>query len=130
MTTLTGEFEVTSWDEKPYLEADERKLTRATVRQSFSGDLTGVGEVEWLMCYADDGTAHFVGLQRIESTVDGRDGSVVVESVGDFDGKQAVGDWSVIPGSGTGALSVLRGEGSFKAPMGPKASYVLEATSA
>ena len=125
MATLTGEFQVTSWDENAYVEDGDRKLTRATVQQDFTGDLQGSGEVEWLMCYADDGTARFVGLQRIESDADG---SVVIESTGAFDGKQAVGEWSVIPESATGAFEGLRGHGSFTAPMGGTPSYVLEST--
>jgi hypothetical protein len=125
MATLTGQFQVTSWDENAYMEDGDRKLTRATVQQDFTGDLQGSGEVEWLMCYADDGTARFVGLQRIESD---EDGSVVIESTGAFDGKQAVGEWSVIPESATGAFEGLRGHGNFSAPMGGTPSYVLEST--
>ena len=32
MTTAKGEFNVTSWDAKPYAEYDEGNLTRADVR--------------------------------------------------------------------------------------------------
>jgi hypothetical protein len=127
MTTAKGEFELTGWDENPYLEVDDkRKLTRASVTQDFRGDVAGTGAVEWLMSYQPDGTARFVGLQRIEGTVGGQHGSVVLETVGDFDGTEATGTWTVIDGSGTGGLAALRGTGSFTAPHGPKATYELE----
>src|ERR1700687_2076829 len=61
-----GTFEVTAWDERPYLElADGRKLTRARVTQRFSGDIQGEGSVEWLMFYRQDGAATFVGMQHV-----------------------------------------------------------------
>ena len=56
MAKLEGEFEVTSWDEDTYQKLQgERKLTKASVTQKFTGDLAGSGSVEWLMFYADDG---------------------------------------------------------------------------
>ena len=128
MAKLEGEFEVTSWDEDTYQKLEgERKLTRASVTQKFTGDLAGSGSVEWLMSYADDGKARFVGFQRIESTAAGRVGTVVIESNGKFDGKKAAGTWTVLPGSADGDLEGMTGKGRFEAPMGGKPSYSLEA---
>jgi len=86
MATAKGQFELASWNEDTYQELDGgAKLTRASVTQDFSGDVTGGGTVEWLMCYRPDGTARFVGLQRVEGTVGGMEGSFVAESVGNFE---------------------------------------------
>jgi hypothetical protein len=127
MASVTGEFEVTSWNEEPYAEREgERKLTRAVVTQKLSGGLTGTGAVQWLMSYQDDGTARFVGLQQLDGALEGRSGSVVVDSVGDFDGKQAKGAWRVIPGSGTGDWVGMQGGGGFEAPLGSKAQFTLD----
>jgi Protein of unknown function (DUF3224) len=127
MTALNGEFAVTSWDEKPYAEREgERKLTRASVTQDVSGDIVGTGQVEWLMSYAEDGTAHFVGLQQFEGTIDGREGSVVFETIGDFDGNEATWTAKVVPGSGAAGWATMHGEGRFRAPHGNKASYSLD----
>jgi hypothetical protein len=126
-THATGEFELKSWDEEQYDEIEGGgKLTRATVTQGFSGDIEGDGAVQWLMCYRADGTADFVGLQRVIGRIGGRSGSFVLQNTGTFDGKQATGPWSVVPGSGTGELRGLRGQGEFGAPHGPKASYTLD----
>jgi hypothetical protein len=127
VTRLSGEFEITGWDEATYEERDGgRKLTRASVGQDLRGDMAGSGRAEWLMSYQDDGTARFVGLQRLEGTIVGRTGTVVVESIGDFDGKKAKGRWTVVPGSGTAGWTGMKGKGWFQAPLGPKATFTLD----
>jgi hypothetical protein len=125
-TKAKGEFELTGWDEDTYEELDGgAKLTRATVTQRFTGDLEGDGAVQWLMAYADDGTARFVGLQRVRGMLDDRKGAFVLEVEGTFDGALAKGTWTVVPGSGTGDLTGLEGTGGFEAPRGPKATWTL-----
>jgi hypothetical protein len=110
VTALRGEMANTSWEETTYAEREgDRKLTRAAVTQDLSGDIAGRGQVEWLMSYADDGTAHFVGLQSFEGVIEGREGSVVLETIGDFDGNEATWVGKVVEGSGTGDWSVARG---------------------
>ena len=127
MSTLTGGFQLASWDEQTTEELEgERKLTRALVTQTFTGDLEGEGSVEWLMCYAEDGTARFVGMQLVRGVIDGRKGSVVLETIGDFDGTIASGTWTMLPGSATGDLVGITGRGRFEAPHGPNATYTLE----
>lgn len=127
MQELRGEFTVTSWNEETYAEREgERKLTRAAVTQDLSGDLVGKGQVEWLMSYRDDGTARFVGLQQFDGVIDGREGSVVLETIGGFDGTEATWTGRVVEGSGTGGWAGMRGEGRFQAPHGSKASFTLD----
>ncbi|MEY2423178.1 MAG: hypothetical protein QOI95_3245 [Acidimicrobiaceae bacterium] len=122
-----GKFDIASWDEEPYVEIDEaRKLTRASVTQRFSGDITGDGSVEWSMFYRTDGTADWVGMQRIDGQLGDRKGSFVLQSIGTFDGSKAAGDWTVVPGSGTDDLEGLQGSGRMEAPMGSTASYELD----
>jgi hypothetical protein len=125
---LTGIFKIEGWDESAYSEEqDGRKLTQASVKQSFSGDIEGEGSVEWLMCYRPDQTAEFVGLQRIDGLLGGRSGSfVLLQTDGSFDGTEAKGQLSVVPGSGTGELSGLRGQGRFSAPRASEASMTLD----
>ncbi len=49
-TRATATFKIEGWDEQAYSEGDDRaKLTRATVKQAFSGDIEGEGAVEWLI---------------------------------------------------------------------------------
>ncbi len=50
----------------------------------------------------------------------------MLQSAGTFDGKEAKGELSVVPGSGTGELRGLRGSGEFSAPLGSTASIALD----
>ena len=113
-THATATFKVKSWDEKPYDEMDGGpKLTRASITKSFTGDIEGEGALEYLMMYRDDGTASFIGLERITGRVGDRAGSFVLEHAGTSDSSIATATWSVVPGSGTGDLRGLKGVGGF-----------------
>lgn len=127
MTEAKGIFEIAGWDEKTYEELPNGgKLTEAKVKQRFTGDVSGEGSVIWLMAYTDPKTAAFVGLQRVVATIAGKRGSFLLETTGDFDGKIARGDWSIIAGSGTDELAGINGAGVFEAPHGSRATYRLE----
>ena len=106
-------FTIKSWDEKPYSEAkDLPKLTRAAVSKTFAGDISGDGHVEYLMMYRSDGSATFVGLERVVGQIAGRAGSFVLQRTGVFENGMAKESFFVVPGSGTGDLRNLRGEGT------------------
>ena len=110
--TVNARFAIKSWDEKPYSEgADQPKLTRASVAKTFTGDLEGEGHVEYIMMYRSDGTASFVGIERIVGRIGNRSGSFVLQRTGVFEDGQAKESYTVIPGSATGDLSGLEGEG-------------------
>src|SRR6266487_2552476 len=102
-------FTIKSWDEKPYGDGqDLPKLTRATVTKMFTGDITGEGHVEYLMMYRSDGSATFVGLERVVGHLAGKAGSFVLQRTGVFENGMATESYFVIPGSGTGELHNLR----------------------
>jgi hypothetical protein len=127
MTTAKATFQVTGWDEQTFVELDGNgKLTQAAVQQAISGDIEGRSDVRWLMAYSADDRAEFVGIQSVTGALAGKKGSFVLRSVGSFDGKQAVGDLTVIEGSGTGDLAGIAGTGTFEAPMGDTATVTLD----
>jgi Protein of unknown function (DUF3224). len=127
MQHATGSFKVSSMKEDPYEDlVDGGKLTRASGDQTYDGDIEGRGTVQWLMSYRGDGTAHFVGIWHVTGSIGGQDGSFVIESVGDFDGKASSGTWSIVDGMGRGGLKPLRGSGTFRAPGGTDATYELD----
>jgi hypothetical protein len=122
-----GRFAIKSWDEKPYSEGpDLPKLTRATVTKTFTGDIEGEGHVEYLMMYRSDGSATFLGLERISGRIGGKAGSFVVQRIGVFEGGQAKESYSVIHGSGTGDLRGLAGSGSSAVGHGMEHPFVLD----
>ena len=122
-----GRFAIKSWDEKPYSEGPGLpKLTRATVTKTFTGDIEGEGHVEYLMMYRSDGSATFLGLERISGRIGGRAGSFVVQRIGVFEGGQAKESYSVISGSATGDLRGLAGSGSSAVGHGMEHPFVLD----
>jgi Protein of unknown function (DUF3224) len=126
-TRAEGTFLLTGWDENTYEELEGgAKLTRARISQDFSGDLQGSGTWESTMCYRTDGTADYVGFERIVGTLHGRTGSFVVRADGAFDGTVATSTWTVVEGSGAGELRGLRGVGESAAPHGPNGTYALD----
>lgn len=122
-----GSFEIDFGNEDTIEERDGgAKLTRASGTQKFSGDIQGDGVVDWLMSYRTDGTASYVGLQRIAGTLGKRKGSFVINATGEYNGKTSSATWTIVKGMGTGELAKLRGSGRFKAGPGPKATYELD----
>lgn len=128
MHRAASTFKIEGWEETPFAEVEAgAKVTQASVKQTLSGDIAGEGSVEWLMCYRPDETADFVGLERISGQLGERSGSfVLLQTDGTFDGSEAKGSLSVVPGSGTGELRGLRGTGEFSAPLAGKTSITLD----
>jgi Protein of unknown function (DUF3224) len=125
--TVNARFAIKKWEEKPYSEGpDQPKMTRASVSKTFTGDLEGQGEVEYLMMYRSDGTAAFVGLERVSGQLGGRSGSFVLQRTGVFEGGQAKESYSVVPGSGTGQLTGLRGQGTSSVGHGMEHPFKLD----
>ena len=94
------------------IHAGAGKLTRATVKKSYSGDVSGTSVTQWLMAYASDGTATFVGLERIDGTITTSEGTssaggtltgtLVLQHVGTFRDGARQADLTVIDGSSGG----------------------------
>jgi hypothetical protein len=119
-------FAIKSWDEKPYSEGENLpKLTRASVTKTYTGDIAGEGQVEYLMMYRSDGSATFVGLERVIGRIAGKTGSFVLQRTGIFEGGQAKESYSVIPGSATGELHGLRGDGTSAVGHGMEHPFTL-----
>jgi hypothetical protein len=106
--------------------AEGPALTRIHVEESFSGDITGIGIVEFLQAGQADGSASFVGIERVTGAIGGREGTFLLQDAGTVAGNIVSGDWFVIPGSGTGGLAGLRGEGGFRANLGEGAQVHLD----
>src|SRR5580693_1336337 len=106
--------------------ADGPSLTRIHVEEAFSGDIEGDGVVEFLQAARADGSASFVGIERVTGAVAGREGTFLLQDAGTVEGNVVSGEWFVIPGSGTGGLAGLRGEGGFRANLGEGAQVYLD----
>ncbi len=125
-TSAHSRFTITGWEEKPFGEGqDLPKLTRASVTKAYRGDIEGEGLVEYLMMYRSDGSATFVGLERLVGRVGGRSGSFVLQRQGVFEGGLARENYSVVPGSGTGELRSLQGDGMSSLGHGTEYPFTL-----
>ncbi len=97
-TRATGKINVKTYEPSPYDQpAEGPALFRIHVEEDFSGDIEGEGVAEF--------------LQTSSRT---REGSTVS------------GSWFVVPGSGTGELQGLRGEGGLSAELGQSADITLD----
>jgi hypothetical protein len=126
-THATGRIDVKTYEPQPYEEVDGGpNLVEIHVTETFSGDIEGEGVVRFLQAVRDDGSASFVGIERVTGSIAGRPGSFLLQDAGTLEGSTVKGDWFVIPGSGTGELAGLRGEGGFEAELGEHAAITLD----
>jgi Protein of unknown function (DUF3224) len=126
-THATGRIDVKTYEPQPYEEVDDGpNLVQIHVTETFSGDIEGEGVVRFLQAVRTDESASFVGIERVTGSIDGRQGSFLLQDAGTLEGQAVKGDWFVIPGSGTGDLTGLRGEGGFSAQLGQHASITLD----
>ena len=116
ITHAASTFEVTTWDEKPYGEIEGGpKLTHAHIVKVFHGDIEAESVLDYLMIYNADGLTRFYGLERVVGRIAGRSGSFVLEHTGTDANNETKDASTIVPGSGTGELSNLRGTGNFTA---------------
>lgn len=112
-STITASFEIEGWDEAVYdAPAEGHTLARTTVRKRFSGPLQGTSFAE-LLTAGGEGGQGYVASERVEGTLDGRRGSFVLQHGGIADEREQRAFGSVVPGSGTGELVGLRGDGVY-----------------
>lgn len=126
MTTL--EWQETTWEGKPAGDVPAPKTTVASDTATINGEIEGQVTDRWVMSYAEDGTARFVGLTHITGTVAGRSGTFVLQHAGRFDAEGLHTDFTVVPDSGTGDLSGITGAGTFvnTGPEGEPTRYNFE----
>ena len=126
-TRATGTFEIDSWDEEPYDEREGTKLARVRVAKTFRGDVEGASTTDLLLAYvAEEGSAAYVGFERVVGSVHGRSGSFVLHHTATSSPEGRSATWSVVPDSGTGDLSGLRGEAEISIGPNGEHSFFLE----
>lgn len=112
MPKVTAEYQIKGWDEKPFSEVEGAgKITHSAIKKTFTGGLEGEGVLHYLMAYNTDGTATYVGYERVTGKLGGRAGSFVMRHDGIFADGKADTKFTIVPGSGTGDLKGLQGQG-------------------
>jgi hypothetical protein len=108
---VTGWINVTSYDPKPYDETGSATLSEVHVTQDFTVGLVGTGSARFLMVTTSEGSAHFTGMERFIGALADFSGSFVLRNTGVLTDGQVTSEWLIIPGSGSGELTGLRGRG-------------------
>ncbi len=122
-----GAIEVQKYEPTVYDQlAEGPALVRIHVEETFSGDIEGTGVVEFLQTARSETEASFVGVERVTGRVGRRSGTFVFQDQGTLRETTVSGTWFVVPGSGTGELRGLRGEGGFEAELGRAAAITLD----
>ena len=109
MPRAVATFRNDSYDEHTYDDREGTVLGRLHITRTFEGDITGRSSAELLTARSSDGSATYVAIDRISGSVDGREGSFVLEHHGTVTAAGASTAGAVVPGSGTGELRGLAG---------------------
>jgi hypothetical protein len=108
---VTGRINVTSYDSKTYDAGGAFTIAEVNITEEFSGGLVGMGSARFIVVNEPDGAAHFTGMERFLGKLGERSGSFILRNSGTLKDRALHSLWSIIPGSGTGELEGLRGEG-------------------
>lgn len=117
---------VQSSEAQPYDQTGGPALAEIHLNETFSGDIDGESPVRALQVRRDDQSASLVSMQRFSGKLGGRQGSFVLQGQETVEKGKIKATWIVVPGSGTGELSGLRGEGGFEGDFGKGSQGTLD----
>jgi hypothetical protein len=123
MTTAKITIAGKTWDEERVGEVDPaHAVARATFTTEWTGDVEGSSTCWLLIAYVggDPADPHslvgpYTGYEQVQATIGGRSGSFVLAASGEHTGRVARTEVRIVPGSGTGELTGIRGSGGYAA---------------
>ncbi len=102
------------YDEEPYGDADGAEVSRVHISRTFSGDLEGESVAELLIAKAEAGGG-YVGHDRVTGSLQGKTGGFVFQHTGLMGPDGVTNTGTIVPGTGTGELAGIAGEGTMLA---------------
>jgi hypothetical protein len=117
---------VQNYEANPYDQSAGPALLDVRLSETFTGDINGESPVRALEIQRDDRSANLVSVQRLRGNLDGREGTFVLQGQEIVENGRVKAKWFVVPGSGTGDLSGLRGEGGFEGKFGKGSDATLD----
>ena|SRR5215472_9565060 len=117
---------VQSSEARPYDQTAGPALMEVHLSETFTGDIEGASPVRALQVLRDDRSARLVSMQRFAGKLGGRQGTFVLQGSEIVEKGKIKATWFVVPGSGTGDLSGLRGEGGFEGDFGKGSAGTLD----
>jgi hypothetical protein len=116
MTVANASFTMNKWDETADSETEGLpKITRVFTTNTYTGDISGASSVTYTIAYPTADTGIFRGYEQIIGRIGNAEGSFILEHVGSWKDSAVTTSWSVVEGSGTGALQGLTGRGGYVA---------------
>ncbi len=89
----TGRISVKTYEPAPFDEAPAAPtLSDIRVTETFSGDIQGEGVVHFVQAARPDGSASFVGIERVRGSIAGREGSFLLQELPGSRARLARGD--------------------------------------
>jgi hypothetical protein len=125
-TRAEAKITVQSSESKPYDQTASPALVEVRLSERFTGDLDGESPVRALEVLRDDKSACLVSVQRFRGKLGRRQGTFVLQGSEIVENGKIKATWFVVPGSGTGDLSGLRGEGGFEGDFGKGSDGTLD----
>jgi len=125
-TRAEAQITVRSSEAHPYDETPAPALVEIRLTETFTGDIEGESPVRALQVLRDDRSASLVSIQRFHGKLGGRPGTFVLQGSELVANGKIKATWFVVPGSGTGDLKGLRGEGGFEGEFGKGSRGTLE----
>jgi Protein of unknown function (DUF3224) len=111
---------------RPYDQSEGPALVEVRLSETFSGDIEGTSPVRALQVLRDDKSAVLASMQRFRGKLGGREGTFVLQGSEIVENGRIKATWFVVPGSGTGDLRGLRGEGGFEGEFGKGSQGTLD----
>jgi Protein of unknown function (DUF3224) len=110
----------------PYDQTGGPALVEIHLSEIFAGDIEGESLVRALEVQPNDYSSYLISMQRFHGRLGERQGTFVLQGSETVEKGNIQAQWFVVPGSGTGALSRLRGEGGFKGHFGKGSDGTLD----
>lgn len=128
-TRAVAKTTVHSSEAEPYDQTASPALMELHLTETFTGDgidkgssFSGESTVRALQVVRDDKSVSMVSVQRFSGKLGGRQGTFVLQGSEIIENGKIKAKWFVVPRSGTGELSGLRGEGGFEGEFGKSGS--------
>lgn len=117
---------VQSSEAKPYDQTVSPELAEINIIETFTGDIDGESTVRALQIQRKDQSASLVSMQRFRGKLGNRQGTFVLQGAETVEHGKIKATWFIVPGSGTGDLSGVRGEGGFEGSFGQGSDGTLD----
>jgi len=128
-TRYAGSFTLDSWDQQDDDPSPDGVVAgRARVTKTFSGELVGTSRTQLVLVGTPSGSRAYSGFEQVSGTVAGRTGAFLLRHAAEGDATGGWMTWTVLPGSGTGELAGVGGEGQITRADDGSHTYWLDLT--